>query len=82
MVYTLKLISYYCSMEIIVKEQQNENHIYLMDGFRPCTIEIASKEETKKTIENLVINNDVTKISFTDKIDNTKKPNYFNDSRF
>ena len=42
-------------MEIIVKEFNSENHIYLFDSvMRPLSMEICSKDQTKDRIKNLI----------------------------
>jgi hypothetical protein len=67
-------------MEIIVKEFNSENHIYLFDSvMRPLSMEICSKDQTKDRIKNLINKNNITDIRVLDQIDMSKSDNYIID---
>lgn len=57
-------------MEIIVKEVNDKNHIYLFDNsMRPLTINVVSKRKTKTHIKNMVKKNNINNIRFLNHID-------------
>jgi len=67
-------------MEIIVKEFNSENHIYLFDSvMRPLIMEICSKDQTKDRIKNLINKNNISDIRVLDQIDMSKSDNYIID---
>ena len=67
-------------MELIIKELENENHIYLMDiNMRPLNIEVVSKFKTNDLVKSLVLNNKISNILVTDSLDFSNKENYIID---
>lgn len=61
-------------MEIIVKRQPANNHVYVFDDtMRPLSIDIKGFDETQNHIDALLLKHqNITDIRFVDEIDNSK----------
>ena len=68
-------------MNIIVKELDSENHIYLMDvNMRPCSVDVVDKDKTNEFVKDMVKKYVIENISVTSEIDNSKSDDYFTDN--
>ncbi len=67
-------------MEIIVKDLNGQNHIYLFDSsMRPLTVDVINKRKTKTHIKNMVKKHNINNIRFLNHIDFSESADYITD---
>ena len=67
-------------MDIIVKEFETENHIYLFDSvMRPLQMEIVNKNESVEYVKNLVKKHNISDIKILNQIDFSESSEYIID---